>query len=269
VVSYPSMEISILSLPSAFIIVFIVGLLIGSFLNVCIYRLPREESIVFPSSHCPACSKPVKPYDNIPVLSFILLRGKCRFCDLPISWQYPLVELLHGLGYIFIFYEFGFFWKTLVYSLLFSSLVVVTFIDLSHQIIPDVITLPGMVLGLIAGSTILPLGPFRSFAGLVVGGGIFYLIAILSVVILKKEGMGGGDIKLIAMLGAFIGWKGVLLTIFLAALSGAVSGLLLILLKGRNRSEPIPFGPFLVLGALVSLFWGNEILGWYLQFGRL
>jgi len=263
------MEISVLLLPSVFSIVFIVGLLIGSFLNVCIYRLPREESIVFPASHCPACNKPVKPYDNIPVLSFIFLRGKCRSCGLPISWQYPLVELLHGLGYVFILYQFGFSWPTLVYCLFFSSLVVVTFIDLSHQIIPDVITLPGMVLGLITGSTILPLGPFRSFVGLIVGGGIFYLIAVLSVVILKKEGMGGGDIKLIAMMGAFIGWKGVLLTIFLAALSGSVSGILLISLKGRNRSEPIPFGPFLVLGALVSLFWGSGILGWYLQFGRL
>ncbi len=268
-VSYPTKEISVVPLPFLFINVFILGLLIGSFLNVCIYRLPREESIVFPASHCPACNKPVKPYDNIPVFSFIFLRGKCRSCSIPISWQYPLVELLHGLGYVFVFYRFGLSLETVVYSLLFSSLVVVTFIDLSHQIIPDVITLPGMVLGLIAGSTILPLGPVRSFVGLVLGGGIFYLIAILSVVILKKEGMGGGDIKLIAMIGAFIGWKGMLLTIFLAAVSGAVSGLLLIFLKGRNRAEPIPFGPFLVLGALISLFWGSEILGWYLQLGRL
>lgn len=256
-------------LPPVFIIVFIAGLLIGSFLNVCIYRLPRGESIVFPSSHCPACNKPVKPYDNIPVLSFIFLMGKCRTCGVPISWKYPLVELLHAFGYVFILHQFGFSLQTLIYALFFSSLVVVTFIDLSHQIIPDVITLPGMVLGLIAGSTVLPLGPLRSLIGLVAGGGIFYLIAVLSVVILKKEGMGGGDIKLIAMMGAFIGWKGILLTIFLAALSGSVGGLLLIFLKGRNRSEPIPFGPFLVLGALVSLFWGSEILGWYLRLGSL
>lgn len=268
-VFYPPKEISVMSLPSLFIIVFILGLLIGSFLNVCIYRLPRGESIVFPSSHCPSCNKPVKPYDNIPVLSFIFLRGKCRSCGVPISWQYPMVELLHGLGYVFILYQFGVSLQTLVYSLFFSSLVVVTFIDLSHQIVPDVITLPGMVLGLIAGSTILPLGALRSFVGLALGGGLFYLIAVLSIAVLKKEGMGGGDIKLIAMIGAFIGWKGMLLTIFLAAVSGSVSGLLLIFLKGRNRSEPIPFGPFLALGALVSLFWGSEILGWYLQFGRL
>ncbi|MFQ5950422.1 MAG: prepilin peptidase, partial [Nitrospiria bacterium] len=195
-------------------VVFILGLLIGSFVNVCIYRLPRGESIVFPPSHCPSCAKPVKPYDNIPILSFILLRGKCRSCGVPISWQYPLVELVHALGYTFILHQFGLSPQALVYALFFSSLVVVSFIDLSHQIVPDVITLPGMALGLIVASTILPLGPINSLVGLTLGGGLFYLVAVLSIAFLKKEGLGGGDIKLIAMIGAFIGWKGMLLTIF-------------------------------------------------------
>ncbi|MBI3805524.1 MAG: prepilin peptidase [Nitrospirae bacterium] len=248
--------------------IFILGLLIGSFLNVCIYRLPRQESIVFPASHCPLCQAPVQPYDNLPLLSFLLLRGRCRSCGTAISWRYPLVEFIHALGYLFILHQFGPSVQAGIYALFFSSLVVVIFIDLSHQIIPDVITLPGMVLGLLAASTVLPPGPINSLIGLFLGGGLFYLVAILSVALLKKEGMGGGDIKLIAMIGAFLGWKGMLLTIFLAALAGSVSGLFLVLIRGRSRAEPIPFGPFLALGAMVSLFWGPEILHWYLLLGR-
>lgn len=250
-------------------VVFILGLLIGSFLNVCIYRLPREESIVFPASHCPACREPVRTYDNIPLFSFVLLGRRCRSCRAPISWRYPMVELLHALGYLFILHQFGYSIQSVIYALFFSSLVVVTFIDLSHQIVPDAITLPGMILGLIAASTVLPPGPINSLVGLFLGGGLFYLVAILSITLLKKEGMGGGDIKLIAMIGAFLGWKGMLLTIFLAALAGSVAGLFLIFIRGRDRAQPIPFGPFLALGAMVSLFWGAEILNWYLTLGRL
>lgn len=148
-------------------------------------------------------------------------------------------------------------------------MVVVTFIDFSHQIIPDMITLPGMALGVIAAVTILPVDPISSITGLLVGGGLFYLVAVLSVAILKKDGMGGGDIKLIAMIGAFLGWRGMLLTIFLAALSGSVIGILLIVIRGKNRAEPIPFGPFLALGAMVSLLWESGILRWYFSLGRL
>ena len=249
-------------------VVFILGLLIGSFINVCIYRVPRKESIVFPPSHCTSCRQPIQPYDNIPLLSFLFLRGRCRSCRTPISWRYPLVELIHGVGYFFILRQFGLSSAALIYALFFTSLVAVTFIDLSHQIVPDVITLPGMVLGLLAASTVLPPGPINSLIGLFLGGGLFYLVAILSVTLLKKEGMGGGDIKLIAMIGAFLGWKGMLLTIFLAALSGSISGLFLVLFRGRSRAEPIPFGPFLALGAMVSLFWGSEILRWYFLLGR-
>jgi len=250
------------------ITVFFLGLIIGSFVNVCIYRLPRGESIVFPPSNCPSCKEKIRAFDNIPLISFMLLRGKCRRCHSPISARYPLVEGLNGLGFLFILHQFGPTPQTLIYLLFFSSLVAVTFIDLSHKIVPDVITLPGMVLGVIAASTFLPPGPLGSIVGLLLGGGLFYLVAILSLAILKREGMGGGDIKLIAMIGAFLGWKSVLLTIFLAALSGSLIGISLILFRGKNRADLIPFGPFLALGAVCSLFWENDILTWYFSLGR-
>ncbi len=247
---------------------FLFGLIIGSFINVCIYRLPRNESVVFPPSSCTKCKNKIRPWDNIPVISFLLLRGKCRFCRTPISSKYPLVELLHGIGFLFIFHEFGLSFQTPIYLLFFSSLVAVIFIDLSHQIIPDVITLPGIVIGVLAASTILPPGLLNSLIGLLLGGGLFYLVAVLSLAILKKEGMGGGDIKLIAMIGAFLGWQAVLLTIFLAALSGSIVGVSMILMKGRNRADLIPFGPYLALGAMTTLFWGRGILTWYFSLGR-
>lgn len=249
--------------------VFLFGLVVGSFVNVCIHRLPRNESIVFPASRCPACKTPIRPWHNIPVIGFLMLMGKCRTCKSPISWRYPLVELLHGLGFLFILRQFGPSLQTTVYLVFFSALVAVIFIDLSHQIIPDVITLPGIVIGVIAASTILPPGLLNSVIGLFLGGGIFYLVAVLSLKILKKEGMGGGDIKLIAMIGAFLGWQGVLLTIFLASLSGSIIGIFMILLRGRTRADLIPFGPYLAFGAMTALFWGRGILNWYFSLGRL
>jgi leader peptidase (prepilin peptidase)/N-methyltransferase len=244
---------------------FILGLLIGSFLNVCIHRLPAKESIVFPRSYCPSCKNQIPAYDNIPVISFLLLRGRCGSCKAPISWRYPVVELLNGFGYLFILHCFGPTPATLIYALFFSSLVVITFIDLTHQIIPDVITLPGIPLSFLAASTLLPTGWLNSLEGLLLGGGLFYLIAYLSILLLKKEGMGGGDIKLVAMIGALLGWKEVMLAIFSASVAGSVVGLLLIGTRLRDRSDPIPFGPFLVLGALIALFFGNNILDWYFQ----
>lgn len=247
--------------------IFIFGLVMGSFVNVCIHRLPREESVVTPPSHCPSCGKGIRPYDNIPLISFMLLLGRCRFCRTPISIRYFLVELIHGGGALLILRQFGFSPESLVYFLFFAALITITCIDLDHQIIPDLITLPGIGIGLIASSTLLPSGPVNAIIGLLLGGGLFYLVAILSVALLKKEGMGGGDIKLIAMIGAFLGWKAVLLTIFIAALFGSVIGLFLIGVKGRNRAEPIPFGPFLALGAMISLFWGHLLLQIYLSIG--
>jgi len=248
-------------------LVFIIGLIIGSFTGVCIFRVPRMESVVSPASHCPQCSRPIRFYENIPVISFLVLMGRCRGCRLPISWRYPMVELIQGIGYLFIYHQWGLTIPMVVYALFFSSLIVVIFIDLDHQIIPDRITLPGIVIGLVASTTLLPTGFLNATIGLFLGGGLFYLIATLSWIVLKKEGMGGGDIKFIAMIGTFLGWKGVLLTIFLGSASGSVIGLLGVLFHKIEREAPIPFGPFLAVGALLTLFWEAQILHWYLPTG--
>lgn len=250
---------------SSYWILFLFGIAIGSFLNVCIHRLPLDQSLWSPPSHCPACRQRIRWRDNIPLLSFLWLGGKCRDCKAPISRRYPLVELLNGLGYVLLVWKIGLTWPALVYALLFSALLVVTFIDLQYQIIPNEITFPGMALGILAGTLVLPQGFWSSLTGLLLGGGLFYLVAVLSERVLKREGMGGGDIKLIAMIGAFLGWQNVLLTIFIGALLGSVMGVLLILLAGRGRREPIPFGPFLSVAAMTALFWGDQILYWYLS----
>lgn len=259
-------EINRMEWPLA-VIVFALGAAIGSFLNVCIYRLPLGESIAWPGSRCPSCQAPIRPLENIPLLSYLILRGRCRHCRKPISWRYPLVEALNGLGYVLLLWQFGLIWTTAIYALFFSSLVVVTFIDLDYQIIPDLITLPGIGVGLAAGY-FLPQGFMSSLIGFLVGGGFFYLVADLSYRILKQEGMGGGDIKLIAMIGAFLGWHQVILTIFLASLSGAVIGLSIMAVKGWARRTPIPFGPFLAFGAVLALFWGPAMMEWYVSIGR-
>jgi leader peptidase (prepilin peptidase) / N-methyltransferase len=250
----------------SYVIIFALGSVIGSFLNVCIYRVPRSLSVISPSSRCPSCNTPIKPYDNIPVLSYILLGGKCRVCKAGISFRYPLVELLNAILYVFVVYRFGFEWHSIIYGIFCSALVVITFIDLDFQIIPDVITLPGTVIGIVAGSLLMPdpfmrytlLGFKASVIGLLTGGGLFYAIAVLS-----KGGMGGGDIKMMAMVGALMGWKSVLLTIFLGSLTGAAFGIFLMITQGKGRKTKIPFGPFLALGTIITLFYGQEIFAWY------
>jgi len=249
-----------------YIIIFVIGAVIGSFLNVCIYRVPRNLSIISPASRCPSCNMPIKFYDNIPFLSYILLGGKCRVCKAGISFRYPLVELLNAVLFVFVVWRFGFAWHTVIYGILCSALVVITFIDLDFQIIPDVITLPGIFIGIVAGSLLMPdpfirnslLGFKASVIGLLAGGGLFYAIAVLS-----RGGMGGGDIKMMAMVGALMGWKSVLLTIFLGSLTGAVFGIFLMISKGKGRKTKIPFGPFLALGTVITLFYGQEIFSWY------
>jgi leader peptidase (prepilin peptidase)/N-methyltransferase len=255
-----------------YIITFIFGSVVGSFLNVCIYRIPRNISIIIPSSRCPSCDNPIKPWDNIPILSYIFLGGRCRACKARISFRYPLVESLNAVFYVLILWRFGFGWHTLVYFVFCSSLIVISFIDLDFQIIPDVITLPGIPIGIIFGSFLL-LNPFMrnlslgiksSLIGAFIGFGLFYLVAVIGLRIFKKEAMGGGDIKLMAMVGGFLGWKGVILTTFLGSLSGAIVGVLVILFKGKERGSRIPFGPFLALGSVITLFYGQEIFYWYL-----
>ena len=249
-----------------YIIIFVIGAVIGSFLNVCIYRVPRKLSIISPASRCPSCNMPIKPYNNIPFLSYILLGGKCRVCKAGISFRYPLVELLNAALFVFVVWRFGFAWHTVIYGILCSALVVITFIDLDFQIIPDAITLPGILIGIVAGSLLMPdpfiryslLGFKASVIGLLTGGGLFYAIAILS-----RGGMGGGDIKMMAMVGALMGWKSVLLTIFLGSLTGAVFGIFLMISQGKGRKTKIPFGPFLALGTVITLFYGQEIFSWY------
>jgi leader peptidase (prepilin peptidase)/N-methyltransferase len=247
---------------------FIFGLAIGSFINVCIYRIPRGISIIIPSSRCPECNTPIKMIDNIPILSFILLKGRCRICKKPIPIRYPLVEFLNAFLYTLILYRYGLQIHTLIYFILSSSLLLITFIDLDFQIIPDRITITGIPLGLIAGSFILP-DPFLRYAPLgfkasIIGflsGGILFL----SIAIISKGGMGGGDIKLMSMIGSFMGWKSVLMTTFIGSLTGAIVGIFLMLFKGKGRKTKIPFGPFLSLGALITLLFGQEILYLYLN----
>lgn len=250
-----------------YVIVMIFGTFIGSFLNVCIYRIPRHESIVWPSSRCPACAAHIAPYDNVPLVSFAVLRGRCRSCRARISLRYPLVEMANGIGYVFILARFGPGWPAAIYAALFSALLVITFIDLDHQIVPDVITLPGIPLGVLCAATVLPVGLLNSVLGLLLGGGLLWVLAWASPYLFGKEGMGGGDIKLLAMIGAFLGWRPTLLTLMVAALVGSVVGIGLISLKLLRRDQYIPFGPFLALGALISLFYYREITGWY--FGLL
>jgi leader peptidase (prepilin peptidase)/N-methyltransferase len=271
------------------VIVLVFGLLVGSFLNVCIARLPQELSIVTPRSYCPRCKVPIVWYDNIPLVSFIALRAKCRNCGLPISWRYPLVELLNGLLYLQAYNRFGLSGEAGVAMALCSAFIVITFIDLDHQIIPDVITIPGMLIGLLVAPLFMsaldpPMafglgrlmpsagtyltGAMNSLVGLVLGGAPLFLIGWLWEKLRKVEAMGGGDVKFMGMVGSFLGWKGAYLTIMLGALSGSIVGVALIALKKHQADKVIPFGPYLALGALLSLFSGPDIIEWYFGFIR-
>ena len=246
-----------------FVLAAILGLLIGSFLNVCIYRLPRGQSIVWPGSHCPVCEKAIEFYDNVPLLSYLWLAGRCRACRTHISIQYPVVEAANAAGYLAILWTFGLTWTTVLYAILFSALLLVTVTDLTHKIIPNVVTVPGIALGLAGAATVLPVGLLNALLGVAVGGGVLWALAWASPYLFGKEGMGGGDIKLLAMIGAFLGWKPVLLTIMIGSLTGSVIGVILIALGVMKRDEYIPFGPFLVLGALISMFFAPQLLHWY------
>jgi leader peptidase (prepilin peptidase) / N-methyltransferase len=242
----------------------IFGALIGSFLNVCIYRLPREESIVTPGSHCPSCNQPIRFYDNIPLISYSFLRGKCRNCRHPISLQYPLVEGISALSSLLLFLRFGPSWSYLAYFAFAAALIAITVIDLHYQIIPDLISLPGIGAGLLVSLVIPQITFFNSLFGVLLGGGSLFLVATVYQWLFKREGMGGGDVKLLAMIGAFLGWKAVILTIFLSSLIGSVTGVVLMLIKGKDFKYAIPFGPFLSLGAILALFYGERIIHWYL-----
>jgi leader peptidase (prepilin peptidase)/N-methyltransferase len=244
-------------------VLFIFGAILGSFFNVVIYRVPRGESIIRPPSACPACGTRLRACDNIPVLGYLLLRGKCRYCAAPISARYPIVEVLSGILPVLLFIRFGFSVPFYVFWPLSCVLLVLSFIDLDLRIIPDRVTLPGVVVGMIVAPLVGLMGFWDSLLGVVVGGGALYLIGVLGEFFLKKESMGGGDVKLAAMLGAFMGWKLVLAALFVAFFVGAVIGVIVMARKPKDWDSSLPFGPFIALGAVLALLWGESALAWY------
>jgi leader peptidase (prepilin peptidase)/N-methyltransferase len=254
--------------PFLLALIFLFAIAFGSFINVLIYRLPRKISLVSPGSHCPKCNNPIKYYDNIPILSFILLRGKCRNCGARISFRYPLVELLSGVLVVLSFYHFGLTITGVEAAFLSLIFIPVFFIDLDFRIIPDFFTLPGIVIGL--AMSFLPgafIGWKESVIGLIVGGGVFFLVGLVGEFAFKKEAMGFGDVKFAAMLGAFLGWKILLLVLITGSFLGSVVGVAIIILsKSKNKSSYVPFGPFLVAAAFISIYFGNDIINAYLNF---
>ncbi|MCJ7664154.1 MAG: prepilin peptidase [Desulfobacterales bacterium] len=247
---------------------FAFGTIVGSFLNVCIHRIPLGKSIIMPSSHCPLCKKPIRFYDNIPLVSFICLKGRCRGCQAPISPRYPLVEFLMGLFSLLLLLQYGISTLYVIYFAFFASLTLVSFIDLPHRIIPDVISLPGIVIGLVISFLHPQMSIKDSLIGVLLGGGSLYVVASVYHVVTKREGMGGGDVKLLAMIGAFIGWKGVLFTILCSSFVGSVIGVTLMLFSSADSKYAVPFGPFLSLGAIIYVLWGEGLITWYLGFLR-
>jgi len=242
---------------------FLFGLVFGSFLNVCIYRIPLKKSLIMPPSSCPHCGERVRFYDNIPIISYLILLGKCRHCREKIPIRYPLVELITGLLSLFIFIRYGMSVYTVFIFLFSASLVVITFIDLYHQIIPDVISLPGIVAGLAVSFIPGHVEWLDSVIGILAGGGSLYLVAVLFEWLTGKEGMGGGDVKLLGMIGAWMGWMSLPFIILFSSLVGTIVGGGALLLSRRGLQTRIPFGPFLALGALAYLFFGKELLSWY------
>lgn len=255
----------------AMILVFIIGTIIGSFLNVCIYRMPKNESITIPASHCPHCGRQIAWYDNIPILSFLVLGARCRNCKKGISIRYPLVELLTALMVLFLYIQLGLGVKFFVYTILFSGLIVASFIDFQHQIIPDEISVGAIVVGVVLNAIFPSLNGFSNLKeslifsglGILAGGGVLYLTGMIGDFIFKKESMGGGDIKLLAGIGAFLGWKIALLTFFIAPVFGAIVG---VVVKIRKKVSIIPYGPFISLSTFIAVFWGNEIINWIFKY---
>ena len=244
-------------------IAFVFGLCVGSFLNVCIFRIPAGKSIVFPGSTCPQCHTAIRFYDNIPVLSYILLGGKCRNCKASISVRYPLIELLTGFFAVCTFLKFGVTVSALIYFAFIAVLLAITFIDIDHRIIPDVISLPGIIVFFLAALFLPDMNWKQSLLGVAIGGGSLFLVAWGYHLLTKKEGMGGGDIKLLAMIGALVGWKGVFFTIFISSAVGTLIGLGVMLITRQNMKLAVPFGPFLAIGAVTYIFFGPELIYWY------
>jgi leader peptidase (prepilin peptidase) / N-methyltransferase len=241
------------------------GLAVGSFLNVCIHRLPRQESLASPGSRCPQCGAPLRWYDNIPLLSYIILGGRCRSCRAAISMIYPLVEFVTALVFLAAYFLFGPS-PLLVARLVFACAMIVLFVvDLQHRILPNVITIPGIIAGFVF-SLFLPPGWLGSLIGIVAGGGVLLLMAEMYYRFRKEEGLGMGDVKMLAMIGAFLGWKLMLVTLVLGSFLGSFIGIGMIALKRGDMKYALPFGTFLAIGAIVASVSGDAILRWYSGF---
>ncbi len=236
---------------------FIFGAAIGSFLNVCIFRLPGKESLIKPLSRCPHCQHPIRFYDNIPLVSFILLKGKCRDCQGNISWRYPLVELITASLCLLLFLKFGMSLQFLAVFIFTAVLIVIAFIDLDHKIILDIFTLPGIPVFLLAGIFIMKISWLEALIGVLVGGGVLFAIAFLYEKITKREGMGGGDIKLLAMIGGFFGWKSLIFILLFSSFAGALVGITMMIIKKQDLKYAVPFGPFLAAAAVAYIFFGS------------
>ncbi len=253
---------------------FVLGATVGSFLNVCIFRVPRGESIVFPGSHCLSCGDTLRWYDNIPILSYFILQGRCRRCGTHFSAQYPLIEFMTAALFLCVYLKFSITLATPVYWALIGALIVVTWIDLYYYIIPNRITLAGIVAGLLfsllayvlPSSGLVVRSPVEALAGALLGAGILYAADVLAVVFLNKAGMGGGDLKLLAMLGAFLGWKMILPIVFFASVIGSAVGIPVLILRKKKHgpaSHYIPFGPYLAASGVFVLFFGDNLLEWW------
>ncbi len=246
------------------ILIFMMGSVFGSFLNVCIYRIPRNISIIFPSSFCPNCKKNIPFYYNIPIFGYFLLKGKCKYCKEKISFRYPVVEALSGIFAILCYHNWNSY-IAFIHFLFISSLIVISYIDIDFQIIPDIISLPAILISILLSILVFNRDVLITLIATILGGGIFWLIGKLYELFAKKEGLGGGDVKLMAFFGAYLGIKSILFIIFVSSFLGTIYGLALIAFKGKKTSYAIPFGPFLSFGALLYLFYGEEIIKWYLK----
>jgi leader peptidase (prepilin peptidase)/N-methyltransferase len=248
-------------------VLFVFGAVVGSFANVCIARIPARESVVAPRSRCPRCRQTIAWYDNIPLVSWFVLRGRCRWCGEGISFRYVLIELAVAVAAVALYLRLGFGFEWLVAFGFVTTLLVVTVIDLDHRIIPDAISLPGIAAGFVLSLRGVP-GPLSSGLGILLGTGLLLGVAWAYEIWTGREGMGGGDVKLLGMIGAFLGWPSVPFTLLVSSLAGSIVGIALMWWTGSDSKYAIPFGPFLSLGAVLYVFCGEEALGWYLGLGR-
>ena len=242
-----------------------VGLCVGSFLNVCIYRLPRRESVMWPASRCPQCQQQLRWSHNLPVVGWLALGGRCGFCSRRISPRYPIIELVTALAWLLVVWLTPPGWLLASRLALTTALIVLFMIDLEHQILPNVITLPGLLVGL-AFSVVAPPGVRDAVLGALIGGGMLYGIAMAYYLLRKQEGMGMGDVKMLAMIGAFLGWRAVLVTLVLSSFAGALIGVALMVGQRGSMRYALPFGTFLSVGAGVAMLAGDRLLAWYLGF---